>query len=45
MCPLSLMLVTCVVCGRLHEPENPSLTSPVCASCTKPKSRRAGQPR
>jgi hypothetical protein len=27
MCPLSLMLVTCVVCGRLHEPENPSLTS------------------
>ncbi len=35
MSPSSLMLVTCAVCLRLHEPKNPVLINSVCVSCTK----------
>ncbi len=44
MSPPSLMLVTCPVCLRLHEPKNPVLTNPVCSTCTKAKSRRSVRP-
>ncbi len=44
MSPQSLMLVTCVVCLRLHEPKNPVLINPVCGNCTKPKTKYPARP-
>ena len=44
MSPPSLMLVTCAVCLRLHEPKNPLLINPVCGNCTKPKTKYPARP-
>ncbi len=44
MSPPSLMLVTCAVCLRLHEPKNPVLINSVGVSCTKLKSNRPARP-
>lgn len=35
------VLVSCILCGRLHEPTDALDTNPVCGDCTAPKRKGA----